>query len=107
MIIEEIRKLIQERKYRLTLHAEAERDADRITLHEIEEAILSSGSKIVEDYPNDPRGHSCLILGFTGKRKPIHILFGLREEEMLILITVYRPDPKEWVDGEKRRGEEQ
>jgi hypothetical protein len=56
---------------------------------------------------NDPRGHSCLALGFTEKRKPIHILCGLREGEVLIIITVYRPDPKEWVDGEKRRGEKQ
>jgi len=107
MLIEDIRKLIQGRKYRLTLHAEAERDADKITLHEIEEAILSSASKIIEDYPNDPRGHSCLILGFTEKLKPIHILCGLKEREILIIITVYRPDPQEWVDGEKRRGEEQ
>jgi hypothetical protein len=70
MLIEDIKKLIQERKYRLTSHAEAERDADKITLHEIEEAILSSGSKIIEDYPNDPRGHSCLILGFTPLESP-------------------------------------
>ena len=103
MLIGDIKKLIQGKKYRMTSHAETERDSDKITLHEIEEAILSSGSKIIEDYPNDPRGHSCLILGFTEKRKPIHILCGLREKGMLIIITVYRPDPQEWVDGEKRR----
>jgi len=105
MNIEVIKKLILEKKYRMTLHAEIERDADRLTLHEIEKAILSSNSKIIEDYPNDPRGHSCLVLGFTEKQKPVHIVCGLREEEMLVIITVYRPDPQEWVDWEKRKGE--
>lgn len=65
MNIEQIRFLVKERKYRLTLHAENERDTDRITLEEIETALLSSKSEVIEDYPNDPRGSSSLILGFT------------------------------------------
>lgn len=105
MIIEDIKKLILEKKYRITLHAEKERDADKLRLHEIEEAILSSSSKIIEDYPNDPRGRSCLILGFTEKQKPVHIVCGLREKEMLIIVTVYRPDPQEWTNFEKKKGE--
>ena len=56
-MLSHIRKLIREKKYRITLHAETERDADKLTLLEIEEAILSSDLGIIEDYPNDPRGH--------------------------------------------------
>ncbi len=105
MLIDNIKKLIYEKKYRITLHAETERDADELTLSEIEEAMLTQDSKIIEDYPNDPRGHSCLILGFTKKQRPVHILCGVSEKEMIIIITVYRPDPEEWISWEKRRGE--
>lgn len=41
MDIEQIKKLIVKGEYRLTLHAEIERDADEIHIHEIKEALLS------------------------------------------------------------------
>ena len=103
MAIEQIQKLIQERKYRLTLHAEIERDADQITLQEIEEALLSSNCEIIEEYPNDPRGESYLILGFTNENKPIHFVCGSREPDVVIIITIYRPDPYKWVDWRIRK----
>ena len=56
MDIRTIQLLVEKRKYRLTLHAENERDADRITLGEIKDAFLSVKAGIIEDYPNDPRG---------------------------------------------------
>ena len=103
MEIEQIKNLIDRKKYWLTLHAEVERDADQVTIHEIEEALLSSKAKIIEDYPNDPRGHSCLILGFTKESSPIHILCGIAETDVLLVITVYRPDPDEWIDWQIRK----
>ena len=72
MDLKQIQSLILKKKYRLTSHAEEERDADQIRLQEIEEALLSTRCKIIEDYPNDPRGPSCLILGFTKQNLPIH-----------------------------------
>ena len=103
MDIEQIKNLIDRKKYWLTLHAEVERDADQVAMHEIEEALLSSKAKIIEDYPNDPRGHSCLILGFTKESLPIHILCGIAETDVLLIITVYRPDPDEWIDWQIRK----
>ncbi len=103
MDIEQIKNLAVQRKYRLTFHAEVERDADEITGREIEEALLSPETKIIEDYPNDPRGHSCLILGFTKENFPIHIVCGMGEPEVLVIITVYRPDPGEWIDRQIRK----
>ena len=38
-------------RYRLTLHAEEERDADEITIDDIEEAYSDAASEIIEDYP--------------------------------------------------------
>ena len=101
--MEHIRKIVRQREYRLSFHAELERDADQITIREIEEAIFSVGSKIIEDYPNDPRGHSCLVLGFTKDGRPVHMVCGLADPEILIIITVYRPDPQGWFDNQQRK----
>lgn len=103
MDIGHIKRLVFKKIYRLTLHAEVERDSDQITAREIEEALLSLEAEIIEDYPNDPRGHSCLILGFTKENFPIHIVCGMVESEILVLITVYRPDPDEWIDWKIRK----
>jgi len=100
---EQIRFLVKERKYRLTLHAENERDADQITLEEIETALLSSKGEVIEDYPNDPRGSSSLILGFTAQDQPIHILCGMKDPTLLIIVTVYRPNPDKWINWQIRK----
>ena len=104
MDLKQIQYLIVQKKYRLTSHAEDERDADQIKLQEIEEALLSTRCKIIEDYPNDPRGPSCLILGFTKQNLPIHTLCGMIED-IVILVTIYRPDPDEWFNWENRKGD--
>lgn len=104
MDIERIKALAARRRYRLTLHAEVERDADQITVGEIEESLVSARAKIIEDYPNDPRGSSCLVLGFTEKNLPVHAVCAVGEPETLVVITVYRPDPDEWTDWEIRKG---
>ena len=101
-LILRVKELVRSRNYRLTLHAEAERDADCISVVEIEEALLHNDAEIVEDYPNDPRGHSFLLLGFTGEGKPTHALCSIHEET-LVVITVYRPDPDLWVDWRVRK----
>ncbi len=100
---EYLRTLIREEKYRLTHHAEKERESDKITIKEIEQAFLSQRCEIIEKYPNDPRGESYLILGFTKEQKPIHVVCGIQEENFLIIITVYRPDPKLWTDYRRRK----
>jgi Domain of unknown function (DUF4258) len=102
-IIQRLQARVRERKYRLTSHAEREREADQITVQEIEEAVLSEDCELIEDYPADPRGHSCLILGWTGADLPIHMVCGHLYEEEFIVITIYRPDPGEWIDWRIRR----
>ena len=94
---------IVKKKYRRTSHAEEERDADQIKLQKIEEALLSTRCKIIEDNPNDPRGPSCLILGFTKRNLPIHIVCGMKED-IVVLVTIYRPDSVEWINWEIRKG---
>ena len=103
-IIDWLQGKVHQKKYRLTSHAEKEREVDLITLQEVEEGILSEECELLEDYPADPRGHSCLILGFTRTSRPIHMVCGHLEEEEFVIITIYRPDPEQWVDYRKRKG---
>jgi hypothetical protein len=102
-IVRRLQAKVRERKYRLTSHAEREREADQITVQEIDEAVLSDACKLVEDYPTDPRGHSCLILGWTHVDLPIHLVCGHLYEEEFVVITIYRPSPEQWIDWRIRK----
>lgn len=65
----------------------------RISAQNIEEAIANGA--IIEDYPDDPRGSSCLVLGHSGQR-PIHVVCGRLDADEILIITAYEPDPDEW-----------
>jgi hypothetical protein len=99
----EVQRFVKAGRYRLTLHAENERDQDRILVWEIEEALRSPRAEIIEDYPSDPRGPSFLLLGFTEAGMPIHAVCALTTE-VLVIITLYRPDTSRWIDWRRRRG---
>ena len=74
---------------------------DRIvTRREVREVIMHG--EVIEDYPEDPRGHSCLLLGFGGEGRAIHVVCAHREE-YLAIITAYLPDADEWSADFKMR----
>jgi len=82
-----IKEFISAGKYEFSKHAEREREADKISIRELEEALINC--KIIEDYLDDPRGPSFLALGFS-KRRPIHAVCSIRTDpEELLLITTY------------------
>jgi hypothetical protein len=97
-----VRQCVLEGRYRLTLHAETERDDDRIFTSDLEAALCSARAEVIEDYPDDARGASFLMLGFTRADDPIHAVCALGGE--LVIITVYRPDPHRWINWRSRRG---
>jgi hypothetical protein len=43
-----------------------------ISTAEVRHAIETE--ELVEEYPDDPRGHSCLILGYGADSRPIHVV---------------------------------
>lgn len=102
-MLERLRTLVRAGRYRVTLHAEQERDADQITIEEIEQAYTSVSAETIEDYPHDPRGHSALVLAFTDSGEPLHAVWAIHEGTA-ILITIYRPDAKLWTNWRKRKG---
>jgi len=100
MEIQEIRKKVIDGEYEISFHAEKERYSEDISIPEIESTILNG--EILEDYPTDPRGESCLILGYSGG-KAIHIVCGYTTLKSIRIITVYLPKPPKWIDERTRR----
>ncbi|VVB85239.1 Uncharacterised protein [uncultured archaeon] len=99
MRIEEIKEKIRHEEYEISFHAEKERYAEDITISDLETAI--SNGRILEDYLDDPRGQSCLILGYSQDR-PIHIVCGYTSINWIRVITVYIPKPPKWIDERTR-----
>ena len=100
MDIEQIREKIGQGRYIISFtHTEKLRQR-KIKAHDIEQVV--KGGTIIEEYPDDPRGASCLIFGLTADR-PLHVLCGRLEAEAILIITSYEPDPDEWMDDWKTR----
>jgi len=100
----EIRSLVRGGKYEFSKHAERERESDMIFVWELESAL--EACTIIENYPDDRRGQSCLVLGFCGSR-PIHAVCTIRANPReLLLITVYDPSkrPEKWAEDYTKRG---
>jgi hypothetical protein len=65
-------------------------------VEELREAI--SACELVEDYPDDKYGPSCLLLGFTRAGRPLHVQCSHPSRERIKIITLYEPDPSRWID---------
>ena len=101
MDIETIQSKVRVGKYAISFtHTEKLRER-MIESADLEEAVFNGS--IIESYSDDPRGPSCLILGFAKSGKPLHIVFGNVEEEELLIVTAYEPDPEEWEKDWKTR----
>jgi len=86
----------------VTDHADEEAQADALVLEEIFSSI--SRGEIIEDYPTDRPYPSCLVYGDNDKQEPIHSVWAYNSgTRWAVLITVYRPDPKRWINWRKRR----
>jgi hypothetical protein len=65
------------------------------------EAVIASG-QIIEDYPDDARGHSALLLGQGAGGRFLHLVCSPKDE-YLAIITAYAPAPDEWSDDLRTR----
>ena len=101
-LLEGIQSKIEQRDYYFTLHA-GERLIERhISVREIEEAISSDSAEVIEDYPEDLRSPSCLILGITEAGRPLHIQCTCSPN--VAVVTAYEPKPEEWIEWRVRKG---
>src|SRR3989304_9684864 len=101
-ILKEIQNKILRRQYEFSRHAVDQSIIRDISVVEVEEAI-SGRSEVVEDYPDDKYGPSCLILGFTKARRPLHLQCSYPSRSLIKIITLYEPDPDLWIDFRIRK----
>ena len=97
-LIVQIRAAFRAGQYEVSRHAVVRMLRRVIHSSEIEEAI--AGAEIIETYPDDKYGSSILLLGLTRAGRPLHIQVAY---ERMRIVTVYEPDPTEWLDGRYRR----
>jgi len=70
-----------------------------ISADEIRDAVLYG--EIIEEYPEDQRGESCLVFQ-SEKSRIIHVVCAPKPE-YLAIITVYVPSPDQWSSDFKVR----
>ena len=84
-----------------TAHALEEMNApdELITVQDIRRVI--AGGQIIEEYPNDRRGHSFLLAG-RAEGRWIHMVCAPKDLG-LVVITAYIPDTGRWGSDFKTR----
>jgi len=99
--LDRIRK-VAEKRIAYTEHALDELVAEEeiITCAEVREVIFKG--KIIEDYPEDKRGHSCLMFCYSSKERPIHVVCSPKGD-YLGIITAYVPVLEKWEKDFKTR----
>jgi hypothetical protein len=100
-VIEQIREKIFQRQYEYSRHATDQSIIRHISDQEMHEAIAAG--EIIEDYPNDKYGPSCLIAGQTLAGRWIHVQTSYPSRPKVKIITLYQPNPDEWIDFKVRK----
>ncbi len=100
-MIKDIRDGFKRNRYEYCFHSVDQSILRHITRKEILEAI--ENGEIIENYSDDKYGASCLIYGKTNLERPLHIQCSHPTRPKIKIITLYEPDPEEWVDFRERR----
>ena len=101
--LELVRALVEQGKFRASLHTVQELVDDGLLIEPIIRAI--STAIVVEDYPGYHKGPAVLVLQFDEAGEPIHLVWGVPkgQSEPAVLVTAYRPDPQRWDASFTRR----
>ena len=96
-----LRSKIAANQFEFSKHALDQSILRGITVQELREAIAEG--KVIEDYPNDKYGPSCLVFGMTKSRRAIHVQCSTPARQVVKIITLYQPDPEQWIEYKVRR----
>ncbi len=100
-LISEIQEKIQGEQFEFSKHAVDQSIIRRISVQEVREALAVA--ELIENYPEDKYGPSCLLLGKTKAGRPLHIHCSYPTRSMIKIITLYEPDSVRWIDFKIRR----
>ena len=96
-----LRKQLAAGKFEFSRHAFRRAVERNISDQEIREA--GRQAEIIEEYPDDKFSASALLLGFTATERPLHFQVSLMDTPLVKIITIYEPNPNEWIHYKKRR----
>jgi hypothetical protein len=74
-----------------------------ISTREVRSVILRG--EVIEDYAEDVRGHSCLMLGRGEEDRPVHVVCAPKRD-YLAIITTYLPSVEQWASDWRTRRKE-
>ncbi|MBD2529224.1 DUF4258 domain-containing protein [Nostoc flagelliforme FACHB-838] len=100
-LIKEIRQKVADEKFEFSKHAVDQSILRQVQVQEIREVIANG--QVIEDYPNDKYGPSCLISGLTQAQRPIHVQCSYPSRPLVKIITLYQPDPQKWNENFTQR----
>lgn len=100
-MIDEIRAKVTGGLFEFSRHAVDQAILRHISVREVREAV--AGGEVIEDYPDDKYGPSCLVLGYTEAGRPLHIHCSYPSRPLLKIVTLYEPDPHLWADFRVRK----
>lgn len=100
-MIAQIRDKIAAGQFEFSQHAVDQSILRRIGVQELRECLAAG--EIIEDYPDDKYGPSCLIFGRTAEARPLHVQCSYPVRPLIKIITVYEPDPNLWDEFRLRR----
>lgn len=100
-MIEAIRAKVNDGLFEFSKHAVDQSILRNISVNEIIECVRNG--TIIENYPDDKYGPSCLIFGLTNAGRPIHVQCTHATRDMLKIVTLYEPDENLWTDFMTRR----
>ena len=99
--VDDIRSKIANGAFEFSKHAVDQTILRDIAVREVREAVMNA--VVIEDYPGDKYGPSCLLLGFTATARPLHIQCSYPSRPLIKIITVYEPNPDQWIDLRTRK----
>lgn len=88
-------------EYTTTRHAVGQAFSRKLNIGDVEDGMREGAPEIVEDYPLDRRGPSCLILVRGPSGIAYHLICSHAPD--VRLITVYVPNENQWSPDLRRR----
>ena len=102
MALADIQAAILAGRYFIGPHAGLRQVEHGITVAKLEEAIGRDEPEVIEDYPGDPRGRSCLVRGVTKTQEVLHAVLAITGDSLFV-VTCYKPDPALWYPSNRKR----
>lgn len=97
-IFKRVLDLIVKGEVKISSHGYDELTEDGLSVKEIMAGVKDG--KVVENYPEYPKGPCVLVLQSDREMNPIHVVWGISKNTLspAVLVTAYKPDPLIWMD---------